>query len=550
MPVNDPFGPSVYVPDLSTGAQSASQGWATGISSLAKGLFPDPNALADARLKGAQTQQLQAAGQARSAIASALTGGDPNRFADPTFRNNFIANWAQLPAEEQNAQRSTLGTIIANTNMSGADQDQFLSHAGITNYTQTPSGVNAALANQIKTAQIGAGATIGAAQIGANATTTAATTAASGHIIGTQTEVAGRQQIADDTPVSVITPTGVQTITAKEMRDGGYMQVPPNASQADIAAIITSHELPGQVPLKAVTPSHGVSPPPAATQPQTSPDAQPSPTPGQALTTSITKTQSPPVPKEDPAVTLQRIANQDLPTSTYAADPNTNPQGHYNVGPKMAAAVIGRAQQLAADRTSQFYLNQAGAMAQAYNEIVGPAKATNKLVFDTGYSWFPGSKNDPPTVDFAPDYQLPAPATPLRPNPQPAAVAPPAATAAPTPLVPSNRSAIPVPNPAPAPAPAPPPRPPKPKPPTAKPPAAPAAPAPPATPPASAQPAAAAPAPGASPSLAAIPPAMRKPGVVYHGNIFMGGTPTDPKAWQVATPAEIANAKQNGLFAQ
>lgn len=543
MPVNDPFGPSVYVPDLNTGAGSASQGWATGISNLAKGLFPDPNALADARLKGAQTQQLQAAGQARSAIASALTGGDPNRFADPTFRNNFIANWAQLPAEEQNAQRSTLGTIIANTNMSGADQDQFLSHAGITNYTQTPSGVNAALANQIKTAQIGAGATIGAAQIGANATTTAATTAASGHIIGTQTEVAGRQQIADDTMVDVITPTGVQSITNKEARDGGYTRVPPNASPADIAAIITSREQPGQVPLKAVTPSHGVSPPPEATQPQTSPDGQ-SPTPGQALTTSITKTQAPPVPKEDPAVTLQRIANQDLPTSTWAANPQTNPQGHYNVGPHIAAAVIGRAQALAADRTSQFYLNQAGAMAQAYNEIVGPAKAHNGLAFDSGYSWFPGSKDDPPTVDFAPSYTPPAPTTPLRPNPQPAAVAP-AATAAPTPLVPSNRSAIPVPNPAPAPAPAPPPRPPKPKPPpTAKPPAAPAAPAPPAAPPAPAQPAAAA------PSLAAIPPAMRKPGVVYHGNIFMGGTPTDPKAWQVATPAQIETAKQNGLFAQ
>jgi hypothetical protein len=43
---------------------------------------------------------------------------------------------------------------------------------------------------------------------------------------------------------------------------------------------------------------------------------------------------------------------------------------------------------------------------------------------------------------------------------------------------------------------------------------------------------------------------MRKPGVVYHGNIFMGGTPTDPKAWQVATPAQIETAKQNGLFAQ
>ncbi len=441
MPVNDPFGPSVYVPDLNAGGNSASQGWAAGISNLGKALFPDPNALADARYKNQQTQQLQAAGQARSAIASALTGGDPNRFADPTFRNNFIANWAQLPAEEQNAQRSTLGTIIANTNMSGADQDQFLSHAGITNYTQTPSGVNAALANQIKTAQIGAGATIGAAQIGANATTTAATTAASGHIIGTQTEVAGRQQIADDTMVDVITPSGVVSITNKEARDGGYTRVPPNASPADIAAIITSREQPGQVPLKAVTPSHGVSPPPEATQPQTSPDAQPSPTPGQALTTSITKTQAPPVPKEDPAVTLQRIANQDLPTSTWAASKD-NPQGHYNVGSHLAAAVIGRAQALAADRTSQFYLNQAGAMAQAYNEIVGPAKAANKLAFDSGYSLF--GTNNPPTVDFAPDYQPPAPTTPLRPNPQPAA------TTAPTPLVPSNKSAIPAPAPSPA----------------------------------------------------------------------------------------------------
>ena len=165
MPVQDPFGPTVYTPDLN--APNAGAGWAAGISNLAKGLFPDPNAMAEARYKNLQSQQLQTQAGARSAIADALTG-DPNRFTDPNFRTTIFSSMAKLPADEQQQTRANFGLYMQNTNLPQDIKDQFTSGAGITNYPQTPTGVNAQLHNQIQVANIGAGATIGAANIGAD----------------------------------------------------------------------------------------------------------------------------------------------------------------------------------------------------------------------------------------------------------------------------------------------------------------------------------------------------------------------------------------------
>jgi hypothetical protein len=488
--------------------------------------------MAEARYKGAQTQLLQNQQQNRSTLQTIL-GGDPNAMYDPGTRAKAYTAIQGLPADEQNAARANFGVWMQNSNLPQGDKDHFITAAGIQPFPQTDTGQGRALQNQIQTATIGAGP--GYAQAGA--TVEAAKIGAAGRIAEEQTRVAGAKALDDDSLVPVITPTGVTTATKKQARDYGLTMLPANATPADVATTIVSHEQPGQAPLNAPPPpSHGVSPGPDATQPQTDPSGAPV-SPGTAATTAITKVQGTNVPKEDPAVTLQKIANNDLVRGYWASDPKTNPQGNFTVGPRMQAAILARANQLTNDRSTQFYGNQVAAMVQAWNELVTPIKNDpSKLGYNTGYSWMPWTKSDQPVVDFTPNY-TPPPPPPLNPrfSTQPAPTQP--ATAAPAaPLPRSNRAQI-----APPPAPNPANLTPKP-----------ALPAKPKTPAAAAGPTPA-PAQGASgqkPELSAIPAEMRKPGVVYHGSIFVGGDPRQGSNWRVATPDEIANAKQNGLLAQ
>jgi hypothetical protein len=521
MPVNDPFGPSVYVPDLNTGAAGASQGWATGLSNLGKALFPDPSTLADARYKAAQTGALNTAAGARSQLQNIL-GGDPNVMADPSTRQKAFGLIQLLPAEEQNATRANMSAWIQNSNLDQPTKDSFQTALGVQPYPSTQTGQNAALQNQINVAHIGAGP--GYAQ--AAATVESAKIHSAADIAVEQQRSETTLEKDDRELVPIITPTGVTSVTKKEAREGGYTLLQPNATPESTATTIVTHEQPGQRPLKEAPSSQGVSPPPEATQPQ-------GVSPGTAATTAITKVQGTNVPKEDPLITLQRIANADLQTGYWAStsDPKINPQGHYNIGPRAAQAVVSRATQIANDRTQREYNNQPAAMVRAYNEIISPIKNDpSALVYSSGYSPLPFTKNDPPSVDFAPNY-VPPPPPPLNPTYTPQPPPPPPAA---TPLAPSNRRAVPVPT-------------------------VPLVPPPPATTKApvpekkTTQPPGPTPAPAQGAQdvggLRDIPQEKRVPGMIYQGQVLLDpANPAKQESWRPAKQADINKARQNGML--
>ena len=151
MPVNDPFGPSVYVPATSTpGPARRPRAGPRGLSNLAKGLFPDPNALADARYKNTQTQLLNTQAAARSNLAGIFA--NPNAAADPNNRAQIYSWMTTLPADEQNAWHNNLAGVIQNVpSMTQAQRDQYIAGAGMVPAGNTPSGFNAQLQNQVNT---------------------------------------------------------------------------------------------------------------------------------------------------------------------------------------------------------------------------------------------------------------------------------------------------------------------------------------------------------------------------------------------------------------
>ena len=513
MPVNDPFGPSVYVPDLNTGAGSASQGWATGISNLAKGLFPDPNSLADARYKNTQTQLLNTQAAARSNLAGFFA--NPNAAADPNNRAQIYSWMTTLPADEQNAWHNNLAGVIQNVpSMTQAQRDQYNAGAGMVPAGNTPSGFNAQLQNQVNTATIGANA---------------------------QRDVAGINQTNENyrwgnTPAPATSsgqgnagPAGPVLATPNQVNaapPGTYM--PNYQNPADTATVL------GGRGAQQAPPSHGVSPPPAATQPQTGSQGGPATTTNPAPTNTDTpagaaSTNLTAAGQRGQLPTNQAKEGLDFAIDTKAAEvygkpgwfglsskaAGANDPDRYRLSPDLKAQVATRANQLMlSPATKGTFGSVDAAVNQAWNDVIEPLRASGKL--DTSRHMLGGGQPEihqtgpaTPTTPMAP---APAPAPPA---PAPPATTPPAAT----PVAPSGTSALPKPAPA-------------------TPPVRYTAPA-----PAAAKPAAAKPAGGGS--SGAI-----QPGAVWGNRVYTSGDPNNAANWGVATAAQIATARKNGNYRQ
>lgn len=510
MPVNDPFGPSVYVPDLNTGAGSASQGWATGISNLAKGLFPDPNSLADARYKNTQTQLLNTQATARSNLATIFA--NPNAAADPNNRAQIYSWMTTLPADEQNAWHNNLAGVIQNVpSMTQAQRDQYNAGAGMVPAGNTPSGFNAQLQNQVNTATIGANA---------------------------QRDVAGINQGGENyrwgnTPLPATSsgqgnagPAGPTITTPNQVNaspPGTYM--PSYQDPASTATVLGGRGAQQGAPPA----SHGVSPPPAATQPQTGSQGGPATTtnpaptnpdtPAGAASTNLTaagqRGQVPTNPDKDSldfAVDRKAAEAYGQPGRLFGSNKaDVSDPNRYRLSDDLKNQVTNRANQLRlSPATKGTYGSVDSAVNQAWNEIIEPLRAAGKL--DTNRHMWGGGQ--PEIYQTGPV----TPTTPMAPSTTaPPAAAPPAAT----PVAPSGTSALPKPAPA-------------------TPPVRYTAPAPAAAKPAA--PAAKSPGGGSSGAI--------QPGAVWGNRVYTSGDPNNAANWGVATAAQIATARKNGNYRQ
>lgn len=503
MPVNDPFGPSVYVPDLNTGAGSASQGWATGISNLAKGLFPDPNSLADARYKNTQTQLLNTQATARSNLATIFA--NPNAAADPNNRAQIYSWMTTLPADEQNAWHNNLAGVIQNVpSMTQAQRDQYNAGAGMVPAGNTPSGFNAQLQNQVNTATIGANAQRDVAGINQGGDTYRW-----GNTPGPATS-SGQGNAGPAGPV-LATPNQINAAPP-----GTYM--PNYQNPADTATVL------GGRGAQQAPPSHGVSPPPAATQPQTGSQGGPATTtnpaptntdtPAGAASTNLTaagqRGQVPNNPDKDSldfAVDRKAAGTYGQPGRFFGSNKaDVSDPNRYRLSDDLKNQVTNRANQLRlSPATKGTFSSVDAAVNQAWNEIIEPLKAAGKL--DTTRHMMGGGQ--PEIYQTGPA----TPTTPMVPAPAPAPAA--------TPVAPSGTSALPKPAPT-------------------TPPVRYTAPAPAAAKPAA--PAAKSPGGGSSGAI--------QPGAVWGNRVYTSGDPNNAANWGVATAAQIATARKNGNYRQ
>lgn len=356
-------GPQIYTPDWSNTSGGAGQGWGQGITALGQALFPNPAALAEARLRqaqtglvGAQTQETQqniGVGQtaigARSKLATMFA--TPGAFADPSNRSQASSLITLLPPQEQDQARHNFAIQMQQSGLPASEIDKWTSGAGITTYGQTPTGA-------VTLGNIAAGpgyaqaaATVTSAKIGAGE----------------------RKYEHDNTQIAVLdptTPSGTGYVPRKDVLAGHFSPVLGTDEQRSASSV------------QAATPpaSHGVVPPASTTSTSSNAasadgDGSPQITPQQTATTVLrTLSGQPPGSAEQSTLmqgTLEALTKKDYGTSMWSGD-TAHGTNAYTLAPDLTDVIMRRANELMRMRLGPggTALDPGAAVTQAYVDFM------------------------------------------------------------------------------------------------------------------------------------------------------------------------------------